>query len=128
MSKKKKNNNKYAKLIGAKVIGINESKHFTEIKLKLKNGKYQSIGVEDEGSYTDWWEVFVSYRPNSEIAYYTENEEDGEKPKITIRFYNDIGQAVLTITGIFHNDSDWDYGCYLHVTAEDLGIREFYYV
>lgn len=127
MSKKKKTN-KYAKLIGAKVIGINESNHFTEIKLKLKNGKCQSIGVDREGSFLDWWEVFVSYRPNSEIAYYTETEEDDENPKITIKFYNDVGQAVLTITGIFHNDSDWDYGCYLHITAEDLGIREFYYV
>ena len=128
MSKKKKIDNKYARLIGAKVIGINKSNYFTEIKLKLKNGKYQSIGVESEGSYSDWWEVFVNYHPNGEISYYTENEEDGEKPKVTIKFYNDMGQAVLTITGIFHNDSGWNYGCYLHVTAEDLGIREFYYV
>ena len=129
MGKKKKVRNiKYDALLGAEVLGVVKDKYCTEIQLSLANGKKQSIGVYDEGSYSDWWETFVNYRPKLKIAYYQETTSNGELPKVTIRFYNEENKVVLEIIGIFHNDSDWDYGCYLHISAEDLGIREYYYV
>jgi hypothetical protein len=129
MGKKKKVRNvKYDVLLGAEVLGIVKGDICTEIQLSLANGKKQSIGVYGEGSYSDWWETFVNYRPKSKIAYYHETISNGELPKVTIRFYNEDNKVVLEIIGIFHNDSDWDYGCYLHISAEDLGIREYYYI
>lgn len=126
--RKKKNTNKYSVLAGAKVLNVVENNYCTEVQLVLANGKKQSIGIYEEGSYSDWWETYVHYRPNEEIVSYTETISDNEPKTITIHFYNSENKTVLEIDSTFHNDSDWDYGCYLHLSAEDIGIREYYYV
>lgn len=121
----KKSNNKYGKLIGATVNEIKEDNGYYEINLTLANKENQSIAFYGEGSYSDWWESFVSYRKNGIIAYYNEEEYDDA---IEVTFYDNCGKKVLGVRAIFHNDSDWDYGCYYHISCQDLGIDEYYYV
>jgi hypothetical protein len=125
MSKKNKGYSPYSKLIGAEVVGFHEYNIGIQIDFILKNSKKQSLMVYGEGSYSDWWDIQISYRPNTKIACFQEIDDND---KVKIVFYSETGNAVLTIRGIFHNDSDWDYGCYLQISCDDLKINKCYYI
>ena len=130
MGKKKKIQRKgFEQFIGATVEKVVKNDYLTEIHFKLANGKKQTAGLYEEGSYSDWWETKVNYRPNSEIAYWKEyrSHNKDDDPIITLKFYNNENKVILEIIGIFHNDSCWDYGCYMEFSCQDLNVDEYYY-
>jgi regulation of enolase protein 1 (concanavalin A-like superfamily) len=122
MSKKIRND--IGKLVGSKILKVIRKDWGLEIPIKYKNNNC-SIGIMTEGSYSDWWEVDYYYKPNEIVNYINVSENEDN---IIIRFYNSERKAILVIKGIFHNDSDWDYGCYLSLSCEDLKIHELYYI
>lgn len=114
----------YDGLIGATVSEIINDGYYKVVNFILANGKKQPLLIETEGSYSDWWEVFVTSKPKLKITSYKEIEKNNE---VIICFYDNKKRTVLKIKGIFHNDSCWNYGCYLKVICNDLGINELYY-
>lgn len=122
MSKKIRNN--INKLLGSKILNVMRRDWDLEISIEYKNNNY-SLGIMTEGNYTDSWEVDYYYKPNEIVNYINVSKNEN---KIIIRFYNSEGKAILVIKGIFHNDSDLDYGGYLCLSCKDLKIYELYYV
>ena len=65
-----------------------------------------------EGSYSDWWENFVKFnKKNTNVIHKVFLEERGDK--ITVTFVDESNKLILQLIHVFHNDSDWDYGCYV---------------
>lgn len=110
------------------LIGLTIETIINDNHIILKKGKKRyTLDFEEEGSYSDWWETSISYKQNEKIAYFYV-DEDIDKGKITIAFANEEGKTILHINSIFHNGSDWDYGCYVCLYCNELRINQHFYI
>lgn len=93
-------------LIGKKIIFCNDYGVLT-----FETGEV--LESESEGSWSDWWEDYFKVRKKylydiiKDIYVYESSD------KIIITFVNNNNKEMCKFTHIFHNDSDWNYGCYV---------------
>lgn len=125
MSKKKKivtgevaKWNNLNQLTGLKILGVDERNNV----ISLSNNV--TLTIEDEGSYSDYWTTSFSYRKVNfgqkieKVLIY----ENGNT--IIITFANESNISILTIKHCFHNQSDWDYGCYIRYHWKNKGKKQ----
>lgn len=100
-------------LMGAQLLEISEG----YIRVK-KDNKIFNFALTDEGSWSDWWEVFAHMKYQKNAAdnpiitnyEYTVTEGSGTISIHKLTFFG-LNKEIAEISAKFHNDSDWDYGC-----------------
>ena len=114
MSKRK--NPSLSDLIGAELVRISGK----EIVVK-KNGKEYTYIVDEAGSYSDWWETFgimdKGAGRNPVITNY-QITDNGETYRLV--FFG-LNKKIAELQSKFHNDSDWDYGCFVNLYCKQTG-------
>ena len=127
MSKKKKTAvvvgeivkwNKLNQLAGLKILGIDERNSVILLSNNI------ALTIEEEGSYSDYWTTSFSYRKvnfGQKIDKVYTHENDNT---ITITFANESNIPILIVKHCFHNQSDWDYGCYIRYYWKNKGKEQ----
>ena len=114
MSKRK--NPSLSDLIGAELVRISGK----EIVVK-KNGKEYTYIVDEAGSYSDWWETFgimdKGAGRNPVITNY-QITDNGETYRLV--FFG-LNKKIAELQSKFHNNSGWDYGCFVNLYCKQTG-------
>ena len=113
----------YQKLFGAELIDFDRSGFTVE-----KNGKQYHFLFDDEGSYSDWWELSskVFFSKNSKekpviVDFKIDNKKD---KKCVFTLFGMARKPLAQMSAIFHNDSGWDYGCVVSLYCKEIDQNE----
>lgn len=108
--------------IGARVIKVEDGKITA-----IKEDKVYIFCLEDEGSWSDWWEINTKlYIPKHELKnapVITGCHIDGKRFCFTLF---GLDKAICEINAEFHNDSGWNYGCTCRVFCNEHELAVWY--
>lgn len=81
-----------------------------------KDGKRYAFEIVENDSYSDWWEVFASMlTEENEMPVITNIIEHKPVDNSNQTYYKlvffGLNKPIAEMSAIFHNDSDWNYGC-----------------